>query len=49
VVFWVLLINALLIVAMIALVTWQFPRPVKAWRAKVPGARCISASSPCSA
>jgi two-component system nitrogen regulation sensor histidine kinase NtrY len=39
VVFWVLLINALLIVAMIALVTWQARDLWKAWRAKVPGAR----------
>ncbi len=39
VVFWVLLINAILIVAMIAVVTWQVRDLWQAWRAKVPGAR----------
>ncbi len=39
VVFWVLLINALLIIAMIAVVTWQVRDLLAAWRAKVPGSR----------
>lgn len=39
VVFWVLLINALLIVAMIAVVAWQVRDLLAAWRAKVPGSR----------
>ena len=39
VVIWVLLINAVLIIAMIAVVTWQVRDLWMAWRAKVPGAR----------
>ena len=39
VVFWALLINALLIIAMIAVVAWQIRDLLHAWKAKVPGAR----------
>ncbi len=39
VVVWVLLINAMLIIAMIAVVTWQVRDLWMAWRARVPGAR----------
>jgi two-component system, NtrC family, nitrogen regulation sensor histidine kinase NtrY len=39
VVFWVLLINAILIIAMIAVVAWQVRDLWQAWREKVPGAR----------
>lgn len=39
VVVWVLAINALLIIAMIAVVAWQARDLWAAWRAKVPGAR----------
>jgi hypothetical protein len=39
VVFWVLAINAILIIAMITIVTWQVRDLLRAWKAKVPGAR----------
>jgi two-component system, NtrC family, nitrogen regulation sensor histidine kinase NtrY len=39
VVIWVLLINAILIIAMIAIVAWQVRDLWQAWREKVPGAR----------
>jgi two-component system, NtrC family, nitrogen regulation sensor histidine kinase NtrY len=39
VVVWVLAINAVLIIAMIAIVTWQVRDLLRAWKAKVPGAR----------
>ena len=39
VVVWVLAINAVLIIAMIAIVTWQVRDLLQAWKAKVPGAR----------
>jgi two-component system, NtrC family, nitrogen regulation sensor histidine kinase NtrY len=37
VVFWVLAINAILIIAMITVVTWQVRDLWQAWRARVPG------------
>jgi two-component system, NtrC family, nitrogen regulation sensor histidine kinase NtrY len=39
VVVWVLAINAVLIIAMIAIVTWQVRDLLRAWKEKVPGAR----------
>jgi two-component system, NtrC family, nitrogen regulation sensor histidine kinase NtrY len=39
VVVWVLAINAVLIIAMITIVTWQVRDLLQAWKAKVPGAR----------
>jgi len=39
VVVWALLVNAMLIIAMIAVVTWQVRDLWLAWRARVPGAR----------
>ncbi len=39
VVVWALATNALLIVAMIAVVTWQIRDLLQAWKARVPGAR----------
>jgi two-component system, NtrC family, nitrogen regulation sensor histidine kinase NtrY len=39
VVVWVLAINAILIIAMIGIVTWQVRELLAAWKAKVPGAR----------